>query len=661
MKRNCLSIAYLALCVFAIMSCEKDPAAGLAKSKTMMITAAIPSPVEQGKKLWLEGDVIKVYSDRDFTGNSFVAKTGGSTKINFTGAVIEGEQFYGTYPDFLQGAFDGAFYSVEMPEQQPGSFWPMVGKGTKEDGLDFKGIGALLSLNMTGQGNVSSIKIEGQDADGNPALLSGVGKVDMNATFPVLQMAPGSNTYVDRTVDVSLSQEVRRVYVLVPPGSYQSLAVTLTSAIGEVFYHNISTVNLSSEQLLNVDMAVDFEEILEPVEPNLSLAGSANCYVVQREGDYSFSTTLKDNTVLSGVGADLLWTDVAYNWINNNSEVQNAVSPVNPEHIIKDITYNAQENRISFTATGNVGNAIIALYTGSGVTRTIVWTWHIWVSGRSLNQMSVNWVSKNLQAKGQSLVWLDRNIGAINNIADNIGAYGMLYQWGRKDPFVGSRIIGQKTSPGTETNAFSDRTLPIYTNNAFGSGFSVESSLGSIQDVAKNPMVFYVSSGNWATDIPASVWGDGVAPFATWQDYMAGTGANSYTEGIRRGTKSNYDPCPPGYRVPTSEEMWLSFAAWSNADYPAWAGNVTSTIAANTNSHLVVAYNDPSNSVLFPAVGNRNATGRLEAVGSNGYYPTSTINPVNTAFAFRQLVGTNMRVEGSGSFALPRPVRCVAE
>ncbi|TYR38467.1 hypothetical protein FXV77_04095 [Sphingobacterium phlebotomi] len=663
MKRNYLFTAYLALYAFLLVSCEKDPAAGLAKSRTMMISATIPIPVEEGKALWLEGDTIKIFSNRDFTGHSFIAKTSGSTKISFTGPVTEGEQFYGTYPDFLQGSFDGSIFSVEMPEQQPTSFWPMVGKGTREDGLEFKGTGALLSVNMTGQGNVSSVKIEGKDAEGNPLLLSGTARVDMNATFPTLQMISGGNTYVERTVDVSLTSEVKKVYILIPPGSYQSLAVTLTSAIGETFFQETSSVNLSSEQILNVDLLVDFEEIAEPIEANLSLAGLANCYVVPVGGNYFFDAKLTDNTVLNGDGADLLWADVAYNWINDNAEVQNAVSPIDPEYIIKDISYDAQEGRISFTATGNVGNATIALYTESGGTRSIVWTWHVWVAGRSLNQMRLDWVSKNLSAKGQSLVWLDRNIGAINDRADNIGAYGLLYQWGRKDPFIGSRIIGQKANPsGTdEGEAFGDLTLPIYANSAFGNEFRVETSLGSVQDVVKNPMVFYASSGNWAMDIPASAWGDGVAPFATWQGYMRGDDPSAnYTDGIRSGSKSIYDPCPSGYRVPTSEEMWLSFAAWSHADYPAWAGNVTSTIAANTNSHLVTAYNDLSSVVLFPAFGHRDA-GKLDALGSAGYYHTATINPANASQAFRQLVGSNMRVEGSGTFAFARPVRCVVE
>ena len=37
---------------------------------------------------------------------------------------------------------------------------------------------------------------------------------------------------------------------------------------------------------------------------------------------------------------------------------------------------------------------------------------------------------------------MDRNMGAISASPGNIGALGLLYQWGRKDPFLGSSSTG---------------------------------------------------------------------------------------------------------------------------------------------------------------------------------------------------------------------------
>lgn len=402
--------------------------------------------------------------------------------------------------------------------------------------------------------------------------------------------------------------------------------------------------------------------------PDLSALGIANCYVAPTAGDYIFSTKLNDNSIKAGDNADYLWTDVERTWANNGGkmEVTAAVEPMDHEYIIKNIAYNADNNTIAFTATGNVGNAVIALYTENAGERTIVWSWHIWSSGYTIDQMSVaGWRSTLLDANNESLTWLDRNIGAINNSMDNAGSYGFVYQWGRKDPFVFSTTVGQKTNPGgtDEATAFSTLTMPTKTNEAFAAGFEVDATLVTVAEVAQSPMKFYLSSGNWATNIPVTAWGDGIAPFATFDGYLKDTDPNeNYTDGVRAGSKSIYDPCPSGYRVPTCEEMWLSFAGanYTSGSYSSLFSNVTSTMSTLTNSHLIDCSTDECVKILLPASGHRD-NGKVDGLGSAAYYQTSTIDPQKPAQAFRQLVGSNTRVEGSGTFGFARPVRCVKE
>ncbi|GAB1415931.1 hypothetical protein MASR2M117_13370 [Paludibacter sp.] len=665
MKVNHLiRILVLITSVAFFMACEKDPAAGLAKSKTMMINANIYNPNKDTKSVWIEGDKLKIVSDTDFTGQEFTVKNGGEVKAVLVGKIVEGSQYYGVFPyneaDALQ---EDARLSVTFPTKQPANYWPMVGVGTKTHGLNFIGIGALLVLNVSGQGTVASVKVEGTDSDGNTAILSGASKINMEQSTPHIESFENGEAYVEKDLNLTLDSEGKQIQIVIPTNNYNLIKITLTSVADETYAQEEASINLLAEQSAEIDLNVDFSKAAQTSEPNLSIAGLANCYVVPMEGNYFFSTTLSDNTVLTGTNADILWSELEYEWAGDNSEIISAKSPDNAGYIIKNVTYNPTENTISFTATGNLGNAVIALYTDVADVKTIVWSWHIWVAGKSIDEMGIDWVSKNLAAKSQKLTWLDRNIGAISIQADHVGSYGALYQWGRKDPFIGSRIIGKKSNPsGTdETDPFGEYTIPVYTNKALSTGFALSSTSLTVNEVAKDPMAFYVASGNWASDIQASAWGDGVAPFTTWQTYMKGIDPNTnYTDGVRKGSKSIYDPCPPGYRVPTCEEMWLSFAAWQNDDYPAWLGNVTSQLAAKTNSHIVTAYDDPSKTILFPAFGHRDQ-GKLDALGSAGYYLTSTINPENLSYAFRQLVGTNMRVEGSGSFVMARPVRCVAE
>jgi len=436
------------------------------------------------------------------------------------------------------------------------------------------------------------------------------------------------------------------------------------NAVNLNFYHGGTAISIPMTQVDSLTF--------KNSNPDLSGEGLANCYVVPTAGDYVFPVKLHDNTELSGDAADYLWTDVEYVWntADGKTQVTNAVDPMNPEYIIRNIHYNAETHMISFTATGNPGNAVVALYTENAGVRTIVWSWHIWSSGYTLEQMAlVGWTSKLLAANSQSMTWLDRSIGAVNTSMDNVGSNGFTYQWGRKDPFIHSRVVGQKTNPSgaDETTAFGELTMPVKINSAFGSSFNVNPILATVADGVANPMTLYspvtTTEYKWASDLTASAWGDGVAPFTKMDLYLKGTDPNkNYTDGIRAGSKSNYDPCPPGYRVPTCEEMWLSFAGaqYTSGTYTAFFNNVTSTMSAITQSHLVQCFGDGCQTTLFPASGHRQ-DGKLDNLGYAAYYTTSTINPENTSYAFRQLVASNMRVEGSGSFKLPRPIRCVKE
>ena len=117
---------------------------------------------------------------------------------------------------------------------------------------------------------------------------------------------------------------------------------------------------------------------------------------------------------------------------------------MNPEWVISDVGYDQERGEISFKASGNVGNAVIALYSEASGIRQIIWTWHIWATGISLDQMKVeHWQSKHLVNEDKELTWLDRNVGALNTVnTDNAGILGTQYQWGRKDPFPGANNIG---------------------------------------------------------------------------------------------------------------------------------------------------------------------------------------------------------------------------
>lgn len=208
-----------------------------------------------------------------------------------------------------------------------------------------------------------------------------------------------------------------------------------------------------------------------------------------------------------------------------------------------------QENLVNLTDGSNInnarihvkvpntngGNALIAAYNNN----TIVWSWHIWISPYVPVKLSGEITSENretaiVQAQKSTIggtvhaykapswtnptgafhkkVIMDRNLGAIRNtfsVSSNIEAaqaYGVLYQWGRKDPMPGSA-----DGSYDEINTLFD-----------GDGVAIKlgkASSGSLEKSIMNPSVFY--RGYYAA---SPSWGP--------------------------ENKTIYDPCPKGWKVP---------------------------------------------------------------------------------------------------------------
>ena len=116
----------------------------------------------------------------------------------------------------------------------------------------------------------------------------------------------------------------------------------------------------------------------------------------------------------------------------------------------------AEEGSIAVSTADKVGNAVIGIRIGG----EIRWSWHIWVTRYDPNA--------ELVAFGKIYTWdnngdgvtdytfMDRNLGAVinkalieNTPADSLAACGLLYQWGRKDPFPGDRIPAERIRPTT--------------------------------------------------------------------------------------------------------------------------------------------------------------------------------------------------------------------
>lgn len=220
---------------------------------------------------------------------------------------------------------------------------------------------------------------------------------------------------------------------------------------------------------------------------DLGAAETANCYIVSAPGVYSFKAVKGNSTTpLSSIGSvELLWES----W-GNTEEVA-------PNSVIAAVDF--QKDQIYFQVNENyhAGNAVIAAKDDMGV---IMWSWHIWIPKTEITTDLYNLSRKKS---------MDRNLGALVAVTEdgaNPEAVGLVYQWGRKDPFVGVGTFAEKKAA---TVAGKEREI-------------VSGQFNTVQ-ATKNPTGFASFEGNWNSSVTEELW---------------------------EVSKTMYDPCPPGYRVP---------------------------------------------------------------------------------------------------------------
>ncbi len=155
---------------------------------------------------------------------------------------------------------------------------------------------------------------------------------------------------------------------------------------------------------------------------------TANCYLVGTGSTYSFPATVKGNgkgdgnsKYIENYGVEI--NDVAYAELVWEATLD-ADRTRSTQVIEGDPLY--EDGRIYFTTGEQPGNAVIAACSANG---TVLWSWHIWVCSDE--------VGTKTDANG--LVWMDRNLGATSVAPSAVQqTRGLLYQWGRKDPFLPS-------------------------------------------------------------------------------------------------------------------------------------------------------------------------------------------------------------------------------
>ena len=335
------------------------------------------------------------------------------------------------------------------------------------------------------------------------------------------------------------------------------------------------------------------------VIPNeTTFTSTANCYIVTKAGAYAFKAVKGNSSesVGSVASAEVLWETFG-------TDVAPAVGD-----LVKDVSY--KDGEITFTATDKKGNAVIAAKDAAG---NILWSWHIWLTDQPKEQEYYH----------NAGTMMDRNLGATSSTPGDVGALGLLYQWGRKDPFLGSSSISEAVE------AKSTITWP--------SAVSSDSSTGTIAYAIANPTTFITDNSK--------------------NDDWYYTGYSS-TDNTRWTTsdkaKSIYDPCPAGWRVPDGGENGV----WSKA-----LGSSSEFTNVFDNVYKGMNFSDKFGSyqtIWYPAPGSRaQFDGRLFHVPYYGiYWSASTYGQQANVLGIYDdgFVGSLNSIRAYG-----RSVRCVKE
>ncbi len=350
---------------------------------------------------------------------------------------------------------------------------------------------------------------------------------------------------------------------------------------------------------------------------NAGIENTANCYIVNAAGTYSlplvygnaienggtneeaYTSAVTGNNILTilenhaGVGITSPWIAENYDEVGELIEPYDALLLwQDAKGLITDVSLqiggSAQEHKIVFTTATQTdicqGNAVIAVRNAD---KTILWSWHIWVtdweSGGGLevtsskttnvyNIMPINlgWCYgpettydgssvkiRFTQGDNEAYEYITVNLESVTTS----DGHAPFYQWGRKDPMLPALRTSNKKYydiSGVENTKLDGDAWPQWTIKQWTKSETIHEGI-------KNPQTFCYN--NSMDDTYCNLWG------------AKSTGTERT---ILETEKTIYDPCPVGYKIPVVD-MFCAFTSNGNT----WTGE------GNPQGHEPTTNNTP--------------------------------------------------------------------
>lgn len=365
--------------------------------------------------------------------------------------------------------------------------------------------------------------------------------------------APASSSFIRITLEAPVGCEATTYDI------YPGKDLTANYDIARNWDYAYTTTITKAGASVSSDKRTETETILVDLT-----AQPSNCYVVEPGKSYKFRIDIRGEegaVVPSGLSVT-----------RSNTVTRMALLWQDEPELVNSLDYIDASTAVVCFKYGVEGNAVVM---GMNNTNT-EWSWHFWViegGAASLNSYTVN---------GMDL--MDRNMGATASGETSLGAVdfrGLIYEWGRKDPFPGTKSVDASVRKS------------VYAFN--GSNYKIDRSIS-----------------------PSSLSVSILHP--DWYIYMNTVDKNSTPYwlnptnddlwGYSSDAKTIFDPCPYGWQVPHDHTVWEN---WDSSNF-SWD-------ATNLCGHY-------GTEVWLPAAGRYNyldaplgdsAVGMLD-VGTDGYY-----------------------------------------
>ena len=303
---------------------------------------------------------------------------------------------------------------------------------------------------------------------------------------------------------------------------------------------------------------------------------TANCYIAE-EGENELIISIKgngnDGATLSENGTTILFDNgdaslkpdkIGIIWETEAGLVKlkdpSGKVYANTKGQLTLVDYNTNTNSIKYdvditntnAAIGGAsgGNALIGAFKNTGSKESpvweVIWSWHIWVAPGLMSDITTQTVNEDYVEKWTLNDYdvLDRNLGALANRpiesqtgnTKSVASMGLLYQWGRKDPFIGA-AYSNDIFPEEDNGV-----LPVVHYYEDWNAVPITDNSTAINTTIAHPTrMIYGGTDNNPT---------GLSSMAENGGFLWGTNNGLSTTVKDLGSKTIYDPCPVGYRVP---------------------------------------------------------------------------------------------------------------